>query len=183
MKNAAALMLLAFVLIAGSPTLSSAETITISSTNFVPVQTSFALELGQWYLLEIGGAYTYAPGGRIADAEFAYEPDSGTWLEELPGVTQQEINLDVLINGVSTNWLGTVDGVNFAPHTYSPTHVYRQYIQGLGLPISLVVYDSSYDHNEGSLKATITAVPEPSSLLLLGAALFGLTVLRRQRFA
>jgi hypothetical protein len=181
--KSAPLMLLVFALITGSPVLSSAATITVSSTDFIPVQTSFALELGQWYLLEIDGTYTYSSSERIADAEFAFDPDSNAWLEELPGVTQQAFNLDVLINGVPTNWLGTTDGVNFAPHTYSPTHVYRQYILGQGLPLSLVIYDSSYDWNEGSLKASIARVPEPSSLLLLGTALFGLPALRKKRNA
>jgi hypothetical protein len=53
---------------------------------------------GQTYLIEVSGWYTYAPGGRIADAEFASSPDDNAWLEELPGVENQTYNLDLLVN-------------------------------------------------------------------------------------
>lgn len=112
-------------------------------------------------MIEVSGSYTYAPGGRIADAEFAYNPDDNAWLEELPGVENQEYNLDLLVNEAHYDWLGSADGKRFAPHTYSQNHVYRIYVVGDGEPLSFRIYDSSYDWNEGSLTLKISPVSKP----------------------
>src|SRR5207342_2100066 len=97
----------------------TALTLTLPSDTYVPTETTLATQVGETYLIEVTGTYTYAPGGRIADAEFAFDPDTNAWLEELPGVVNQGFNLDVLINGVPQDWLGSADGRNYHPHTFS----------------------------------------------------------------
>lgn len=49
-----------------------------------PVETALITKVGQTYLIEASGWYTFAPGNRIADAEFSYNPDEQAWFER-PG--------------------------------------------------------------------------------------------------
>ena len=91
---------------------------------------------GHAYEIFVEGTYTYTlPGKQPADAEWFH--DGYDWKEEL--ATHHPWNLDLLIDGVGYDWMGTADGVNFYTHTYSPSHVYKlvDYI-GEGLPIALV---------------------------------------------
>lgn len=67
--------------------------------------------------------------------------------------------LELLVSNSTQDWLGSVDGENFTPHTYSPNHVYRLEVTGTGNPLSFSIYDSSYDWNEGSLTVSITPAP------------------------
>jgi hypothetical protein len=105
-----------------------------------------------------GCIYTYSGGGRFADAEFAYDPDANAWLEELPGMVNQSYNLDLLVNGAPQNWRGSSDGQHFAEHTFSQNHVYRITVKDNGVPLSFVLYDSSYDGNDGAVTVTISRV-------------------------
>jgi hypothetical protein len=121
------------------------------------IETALALQDGESYLIEAQGIYTYAPGNRVADAEFAYDPDSNAWSELGAGAPETvEQNLDLLVNGVAQDWLGSADGKQFLPHTYSQNHVYRLVLVGNGQPISFRIYDTSHDWNEGSLTVSIS---------------------------
>ncbi len=135
----------------------SLETLQVSSLSSIPIQSTTILEAGKIYVIEAGGTYTFAPGGRIADAEFAYDPDINLFYEELE-VVNKEFNLDLFVNGESKDWLGSSNGIDFYPHTFSPNHNYRLYIEGQGQPLSFYIYDSSYDWNEGYLTVTINSI-------------------------
>jgi len=59
--------------------------------------------------------------------------------------------LDLLVNETSYDWLGTTDGENFFPHTYSPSHVYRIEIVGTGEVATFRIADAEgvYFDNRG----------------------------------
>lgn len=133
------------------------ETVQVSSLNSTPTVSNTVLETGKMYMIEAVGTYTFAPGGRIADAEFAYDPDTNLFYEEL-NVVNQDSNLDLFVNGQSQDWLGSTNGVDFSPHTFSPNHTYRLYVLGQGQPLSFYIYDSSYDWNDGFLSVTVSSV-------------------------
>jgi len=150
------LLLTALLLVPLSSHASISETLEVSSLTGVPVATSTILEAGKNYIIEVSGTFTYAPGGRIADAEYVYSPDDADWFEEIPApYDDKALLLELLVNNSAQDWLGSADGQNFTPHTYSPNHVYRLEVVGEGSPISFVIYDSSYDWNEGSLTVSI----------------------------
>jgi hypothetical protein len=135
----------------------------------VPTVESATLESGQSYLIEVSGTYVIdTSNGRQADAEWSnywgYLGDQ-TWYEnpadENPSVTHPDL-LDLLIDGATVDWLGTTDGANFAPHTYSPTHVYHYEVVGAGAPIEFQIADPGPSQpwdNSGSLVVSITPVP------------------------
>lgn len=133
------------------------ESLNISSLSPDVVESITVLESGKTYVIEVSGTYTFAPGGRIADAEFWYNPDTLSWYEEIE-VPPVEYNLDLMVNNVPRDWLGSADGVNYYPHTFSPDHKYILYIQGENHPISFYIYDSSHDWNEGSLTVSIKSL-------------------------
>jgi hypothetical protein len=121
------------------------------------IETALALQDGEMYLVEAQGIYTYAPGNRVADAEFCFDPDANGWFELGAGAPETiEENLDLLVNGVAQDWLGSADGKHFFPHTYSQNHVYRLVLVGNGQPVSFRIYDTSHDWNEGSLTVSIS---------------------------
>lgn len=127
-----------------------------------PAETALVTKVGQTYLIEASGWYTFAPGGRIADAEFSYNPDENAWFELGPGdPATVDYNLDLLVNESQHDWLGSADGKRFAAHTFSPSHIYRIYVVGDGEPLSFRIHDTSYDWNEGSLIVKVTPVSQP----------------------
>ncbi len=133
------------------------ETLQVSSLNSIPVFSNVVLETGKTYLIEVTGTYTFSGGGRIADAEFAYNPDTNSFYEELE-VANKEYNLDLFVDNAPQDWLGSVNGLDYFAHTYSPDHKYKIFIQGQGVPASFYIYDSSYDWNEGSLVVSINNI-------------------------
>jgi hypothetical protein len=167
MKLQSILVFSAFLITTTISTMSLAATeiLQVWSTTATPVETSSALEDGVEYLIEASGTFTYSSGGRIADAEFSLALSYGGpagWFEANPG--NPEYVLDLLVNGSPLDWLGSSDGINFSPHTYSPDHVYRFFLIGEGLPISFVIYDTSYAWNDGYLTVSISPVIEPVSI-------------------
>jgi hypothetical protein len=140
----------------------SAEILNVSS-NGTHVQSQSLLS-GFEYIIEASG--TYYSGARNDAAWYTWTYPTG-WTEAD----------DLRVNGQSINWLGTVDGENFLPHTFSPSHVYRYYVFGADLPVDFFIYDGYYPDNSGSLQVNIT--PEPATICLL--SLGGLAVLRRRK--
>jgi len=125
---------------------------------FVPsdgsVVTSSLLTAGQNYIIEARGTYGYNADDpdKIADAEWAYSPNDGTWVETPGGG-----DLDLYVDGADISMMGTQDGVTFSHHVYSPEpeHIYRASVFGEGVPIELSIYDQDYDDNRGGLDVTI----------------------------
>jgi hypothetical protein len=169
------------------------ETIEIDARSDDPVFSSPLID-GQWYLLEARGTYQWSIYGFRADAEWLQDWNDEvqpTWdvreeyLEDTHDPERRLWGMELLVNGEDRDWLGTTDGETFSPHVFSPSHVYRQYIQGTGNPVSFDIYDwPGAPGNSGSLQVEISplAVPEPSTILLLslsGLCLLGYAVRRR----
>jgi hypothetical protein len=129
------------------------ETIVLSATDELGV-TSAPLEAGVEYVITAVGVYTYNLELEEADAE--WWEDNSVWYEDHPTLVQ---NHDVVIDDVEYDWLGTSDGVHFAEHTYSPSHVYKLLYVGEGVPIHLLIYDTLYGDNAGTLTVTIEKTP------------------------
>jgi len=123
---------------------------------FVPsdgsVVTSAPLSAGRNYIIEAKGTYGYRniDTNKIADAEWAFSPLDGAWVEIPP-----EGDLDLYVDGVDISMMGTVDGVVFSHHVYSPEHIYRASVFGSGASIGLSIFDDRYDDNIGGLDVTI----------------------------
>lgn len=159
-----------------------AATIDVSSLDGSGMLTP-VLDSGKTYLFEVTGTYEYGHGD-WADAEFLSYFGAGP-LEQHGGFSVDV--LDLTINGQSVDWLG---GANWQPHTYSPDHVYRYYVAGGGAAALLTIADwhpliPNDEHrgdNSGSLRVTISAVPDGGSTAVLAAlSMLSLLVFRRNR--
>jgi len=126
-----------------------------------PTVTSSPLEAGKVYIIEARGTFEYdSYWERFADAEWAQRNSPNPpepWVENVDHPELVDC-LDLLVNEIPRNWMGTTDGLNFAAHTYSPTHVYRLEWTGTGEAITFRIEDaigsSQYD-NIGSLEVEI----------------------------
>ncbi len=112
------------------------------------------LEAGWQYRFVASG--TWCPWGiassRPADAAW-YGPNEGG----LRGDPSAWVEHDSLrIDDVIPAWLGSSDGVNWAPHTLSlATHEYRYGYLGTGAQVRLWLYDLPYFDNTGGLSVTV----------------------------
>lgn len=129
-----------------------------------PTVTSSPLEDGKWYVIEARGTFVYdSYHSRIADAEWAQKnaPEPPDWVENRNHPAFEDIQ-DLLVNEATHDWMGTTDGVNFASHTYSPSHIYRLEWLGTGEAIAFRIEDaigsSQYD-NIGFLEVEISELP------------------------
>jgi hypothetical protein len=120
---------------------------------------SSALVAGVPYALEASGLWYFSWPALdcMTDAAWTTYPNPPAWIE----------NDTLAVNGEKVLWLGTTDGQNFYPHTFSPTHVYRYSVVGSGQPLDLCTWDSYLPDNLGSLQVRVEATPEPSALALL----------------
>ena len=157
------------------------------------------LDAGVTYRLTLSGTYYFSEGtGYEADAEFSKTPTTsweeispvgfmlwdGSWLAS----SYENDVLDLLINDTSVDWKGSLDGINWAPHTFSPNHVYAYDIVGTGTPVKLYLCDGrpfgidQYYNNTGNVTLVVNPVPEPSGLLALASG-FGILggMIRRRR--
>jgi hypothetical protein len=158
-----------------------AETLIVPATTPNGVWSS-PLTAGKMYLVTASGVATNYNGAGYFDAEWQTQPNSTIW-EEYDSTsdgstggawTGQRDIMDIFINDVGVDWLGSIDGTNWSAHTYSPSHVYRQYIVGNGSAVKFHVADPRpiqpvdwYSDNAGSLTVQVTAIPELSGFLTL----------------
>ena len=137
------------------------------------------LESGQEYKFAATGTYYFSPG-EPSDAEWSLVGGDTDWKEVFVHGTAENDVLDIVVDGISVDWLGSTDGVNWAPHVFSPDHSYVYYYTGNGQPVHLWIADQTpygreyYSDNSGGLNVEIEVVPEPSSVLTLLCGLAGL---------
>lgn len=134
-------------------TWSDLVTLDIPVTSAEGVQTP-VLQAGQLYRFVATGVWY--PWGNVstrpADAAW-YGPNEG-WLRNDPSawVEYDSLRIDDLVPA----WMGSADGVNWAPHTVSlPTHEYRYEYMGTGAPVRVWLYDTPHWDNTGALKVTV----------------------------
>ncbi len=138
--------------------------LTIPATNSTGV-TSPPLESGVLYYITAEGTYfgCYNQCGEDAEwqcGRYASDPpdhcdDPANWVEEGGSDPEQQRAHDILIDNEEYDWMGTVDGVEFQAHQFSPIHKYRVQYLGQGIPIHLHIWDGQYVDNSGSLTVTI----------------------------
>lgn len=155
----------------------SLETHQIKSTSVNGVWTS-ALKAGQLYVFEVSGTwissvYNFTNNGvGMCDAEWMDDPygpysPSDPWVEVfVPPFSYSRDMCDLLIGGVSIDWLGSYDGINWEPHVFSLNHIYRYYYTGTGNPVHLYISDQTpygpamYGDNAGSLLLKVELASE-----------------------
>jgi hypothetical protein len=165
-----------------------AENLYVSATSADGAWTS-PLLAGQTYELCASGTYVYI-GSLLADAEWNLQGEmSDEWAElsyYWPPTSYEQDTHDLIVDGMAVNWRG---GAGWTEHTFSPDHIYKYYITGAGVPVHLAIADAYplgdqgmyfYD-NSGGLNVTVTAVPEPSSLMALGLGSIGMLGLLRRK--
>lgn len=162
----------------------SAEILVVPATNLAGVYSS-PLTAGQLYDFTIVGTYFFSPYPNvIADAEWS---DPYNWVECAVYNSLAADALDVVINDTPVDWLGTSDGITYAPHTFSPTHTYIYRYVGTGASVNFHVADlfpwggDCTGDNSGFLTVDVTPVPEPSSLIAMCALLTPLLSFRRSK--
>ena len=161
-----------------------AEIVVVPATSSDGASSSI-LNAGVLYLFESSGTYGWGAGQ--ADAEWVLSGIAGAPLELYPTFTYATDTLDLLIDGVALDWMGSTDGITWASHTYSPSHVYRAEILGAGSPVTFSIADQTpfgagyYSDNSGALTVSITSIPEPTSVMLLVAAGMAIWAAKRKR--
>ena len=167
-------LLLAILLPIGE---TAAENLIVPASGITVV--SSVLKAGKEYQIKAEGTYIYSWANLPADAEWHLRYGATNWEEDYwdtAGGFYRYSELDLLVNNTEYDWLGTTDGTNFAPHTYSPLHTYMiDSFIGNGQAVSFRIQDIDPSDNSGYLTVSIT--PEPATLLLLG---LGAVILRKR---
>jgi hypothetical protein len=177
------------------------ETFTVNSAQASPTYSATPLSVGVMYTVEVSGFYRFnmpCCPNRQADAEYISEDSFATSTDAGAG----NPGLDLLIvygSSIGTPFLNSAQGitaqeVDWDPlsSVHNPAHTYNLNILGNGSTIGFVISDSWPDggafsqnggvfDNVGLLTITLQQnIPEPSTLLLLGAALAGVFGWRRR---
>ncbi len=134
-------------------TWSDVLTLDIPVTSVDGVQTP-VLQAGQLYRFVATGLWY--PWGNVstrpADAAW-YGPNEG-WLRDDPSawVEHDSLRIDDLVPA----WMGSANGINWAPHTVSlSTHEYRYEYVGTGAPVRLWLFDTPHWDNTGAIKVIV----------------------------
>jgi hypothetical protein len=117
------------------------------ATGYAPVAKGFGQTPAWWADAEWADHYEgvgYPGGNRLYHEEHPFG-DPNCW--------------DLLVDGRPVDWLGSADGTTWAPHTYSPDHVYRYEVVGQGKPVNLKRADHMRDSRSGSLRVQVTPLP------------------------
>jgi len=155
------LLLCLLVLVATITTAHAAVIQTIAIPTDGTTVSSTTLASGINYILEVSGFFNVG-GGNQADAEYY---DFGN-----PKDFNGAVDIGVSVDQTPFDW-----------GAYSPTHVYSGVIMGTGVAVDFSYADTEPGDNEDKpLSLTISAVPEPTSLLLLSSAVGGLVVFRKR---
>lgn len=124
-------------------------TLSIPSTSDVGIMTP-ALAAGERYRFVASGVWYPWGSTRRADAAWYESGDGLRWTEDK----------SLQIDDLEPAWIGTADGVTWAPHTLSATtHTYRYYYVGMGVPVRVWQYDIKYVENTGSLSVVVQRHP------------------------
>ena len=138
------------------------ETFNLDVTTANGTDSSVSLQSGIEYQIEVSGTFSIGVT-LLADAEYWDIPDN-------PKDTLFT-DIGVRINGADINW-----GPFNSSNVYSTTFV------GLGSPVNLTYNDNNnYSDNSGSLQVTISHVPEPTILALMGLGLAGIGFARKKK--
>ncbi len=131
------------------------DQLVIDATQKTMVSTPVLLT-GQLYELTASGTYKAGSSGGN-DAEWKWINPASPYEEACDPVH------DIIVDGIEYDWLGTTDGVIYAPHVFSASHEYKIYVVGGGEAIEMYIEDySSYHDNSGSLSVTINKLNKSS---------------------
>ncbi len=190
LKGASSLIACLVALVAFGVTPVSAGTLT---TLWIPATSADGawtpvLQSDQEYKFVATGTYYFnVSRSEPSDAEWSLAWGTEEWSEVFKYGTPEEDVLDIVLDGLSVDWLGSTDGTNWAPHTFSPDHTYVYYYTGNGQPVHLWIADQTpydgdyYDDNSGGLTVEIEVVPEPSGLVALVCGLSGVGAMMWRR--
>ena len=130
-----------------TPPLAEGQKYTLIASGYAPVAKGFGRTPAWWGDAEWADYYEgegYPGGKRVYHEEHPFN-DPNCW--------------ELLMDGRPMDWLGSADGQNWAPHTYSPDHMYRCEIIGQGKPINLKRLDNMRDGRSGNLQVQLTPLP------------------------